>query len=385
MALKVVEALEAQGEARAGVATCPADGIDLETLLSSAREAAAVAPLRDVALASQAFRTVALGDTSVLVADPVMVRLYALIERLAKSHLPVLVCGETGTGKELAARGLHFQSARRDQPLVTVNCAALQENLLESELFGHEKGAFTGADRAKAGLFETASGGTVFLDELGELSPAIQAKLLRAIESKRITRLGDTRERPIDIRIVAATHRDLKEEVRLGRFRQDLYFRLDGAVLWLPPLRDRKRELPILARAFLSQACARIGRAPMGIGDGAMQALSLHQWPGNVRELRNMMEYVAATVVEDTVEPWHLDARLGRAPARAPAAGEARGVESGETFRPIHEEVQELERTRMLQALHAHGWNQTRAADAIAMPLRTFVTKFKQYDLQRSR
>jgi len=199
-------------------------------------------------------RTIEVGDRSVVIADPAMARMYQLLERLAVSELPVLVCGETGTGKEVAAGALHQFSHRSERPLVSLNCAAIQENLVESELFGYERGAFSGAIAAKPGLLEVASGGTVFLDEIGDLPAAVQAKLLRVIETKRVLRLGDVRERTIDIRVIAATNRDLVKDVVAGRFRRDLYFRLSGATLWLPPLRDRPRELPILAEMFLHDA-----------------------------------------------------------------------------------------------------------------------------------
>jgi two-component system, NtrC family, response regulator AtoC len=384
----------AASEPRLGFATCPEDGCDFETLLSSARAAAQSAAAGKVAGASNAFRTLQVGKRTIVVADPAMVRLYALVERLAASDIAVLIHGETGAGKEMVATALHYWSARASRPLVTLNCAALQETLLESELFGHEKGAFSGAVASKQGLLESASGGTVLLDEIGELSPTAQAKLLRALETKRVIRLGDVREREIDIRIAAATNRNLQDDVRANRFRQDLYYRLSGATVWLPPLRSRKREMPILAQAFLREACDTNGREQMTISARAMQLLATHGWPGNVRELKNVMEYLAATVDEQAVQPWHLE-RLG-GPSLAPggpppeeaaaAAGEAdAGAATGEgaSFRPIEEELREFERNRMVEALRVTGGNQTRAAKLIRMPLRTFAAKLKQYDIPR--
>jgi DNA-binding NtrC family response regulator len=377
---------------RAGYATCPKDGCDVDTVLAGARAACQEAAPGKVAAATETFRTLTLGGRSVIVADPAMTRLYALIERLAASELPVLVSGETGTGKELAASALHHGSARKRGPLVALNCAALHENLLESELFGHEKGAFSGALAAKPGLLESAAGGTVFLDEIGELPAAAQAKLLRVLETKRVTRLGDVREREIDIRIVAATNRKLDDEVKRGVFRQDLFFRLSGAMIWLPPLRDRPRELPILAQSFLAEACASLDRAPMAISASAMRRLLTYSWPGNVRELKNVMDYVAATVPESGLEAWHLQERLGDAgaeistteeslpPALAPATPP---TGAAATFRPIEDEIRELERSRMEGALAATGGNQTRAAELISMPLRTFVAKMKLYGLAK--
>ncbi len=397
VAARILVALSAiASDARVGFATCPQDGCDVETLLASAREAATAAPRGQVHAAARTYEKLAIGTRNVIVADPAMTRLFALIQRLAASDLPVLVCGETGTGKELAASAVHHWSARAKGPMIALNCAALHENLLESELFGHEKGAFSGAGSAKTGLLEAAEGGTVFLDEIGEMSPATQAKLLRVLETKKVIRLGDIREREIDLRLVAATNRTLPDEVAAGRFRQDLYFRLSGATLWLPPLRDRKRELPILAQTFLAEACETAGRDAMAISDEAMQKLATYSWPGNVRELRNVMQYVAAAFTDKTLYPRHLTGSLSETPAFAegtsppprrsgttPVPYDPNGDEIPTKFRPIEEEVRELERRRMTQALAAAGGNQTRAADLIGMPLRTFQTKLRVYDLPR--
>jgi DNA-binding NtrC family response regulator len=276
------------------------------------------------------------GGPPFIVADAAMQRLYALVERLAVSDMPVLVSGETGVGKEIAATALHRWSGRSG-PLLVIHCAALQGALVDGGLFGH------------------AGGGTVFLDEVGELSLAAQAKLLPLVERRH--------ERAADIRLVATTHRDLGVEVRAGRFRRDLYFRLSAATVWLPPLRERRREVLVLARRFLHDACARLQRRPMSIGEDAAQALLSHRWPGNVRELKNVMEYVAAAAEGDVLQRWHLPARLA-APRK-----------------PVAEEIRELERARMAEALAHSGGNRTRAAAMISMPLRTFLTKLKVYRL----
>jgi DNA-binding NtrC family response regulator len=325
---------------------------------------------------------VSLGSREVIIADPAMARIYELIARLGRADVSVLVCGETGVGKENAALAVHHHSRRCAGPFVAINCAAIQETLAEAELFGYEKGAFSGASATKPGLLEAAGGGTVFLDEIGELSLAVQAKLLRAVESGRVTRVGGLREREVDLRIVAATNRDLEAEVRAGRFRQDLLFRLNVGTVALPPLRDRPREIGVLARVFLDAACTRAARRPLEIAPSAMRRLAAHAWPGNVRELRNVMEFAAATVEGEAVE--ENDLRLS---ASSPAPEEAgRRDDRAEpavpvVFQPINEEVRQLEARRMVEALAVCGGVHTRAAALIGMPIRTFSSKLKLYRL----
>jgi two-component system, NtrC family, response regulator AtoC len=384
VALKLVEQLlQSHPHARAAVATAPADATDADTLLAIAREASSSATGPTVRLASEHYQLLDVGPHHVVVADPTVVRLYALAQRLAKSDLTVLIHGETGSGKELLASAIHYFSPRQRERLLCLNCAALAESLVESELFGHERGAFSGAAGPKTGLLEAAQGGTVFLDELGELSMPIQAKLLRAVETRTITRVGSTEERPIDIRLVGASHRDLEAEVKAGRFREDLFFRLSGATLVLPPLRDRRRELPILAKRLLTEACTRAGREPLDLSAPALAALAAHAWPGNVRELKNVMEFFAATVTEDRLEAWHVAERFDKDPASDAATTPTSSAAPSRTFRPIADELRELEQARMEQALTACDWNQTHAAQAISMPLRTFITKKKLYGLTR--
>jgi transcriptional regulator with GAF, ATPase, and Fis domain len=413
IAERVLDALHTVAPAaRAGVATFPGDGCDVESLLTGARAAADQAQPSRVVGAATTHRILEIGGRSVVVADMAMTRVYDLLTRLASSDLPVLLCGETGTGKELSASALHHWSPRADGPLVVMNCAALQDTLLESELFGHVRGAFSGAVSNKPGLLEVASGGTAFLDEVGELSATAQAKLLRVLETKTVLRLGDIRERRIDVRIVAATNRDLGREVEAGRFRKDLFFRLSGAKIWLPPLRDRPRELPILAQRFLADACERGGRDPMILSEAALQRLAAHDWPGNIRELKNVMEYIAAAHLDAVVEEWHVEEWLAERSLGSPCSSEARGLltatcrtgqydtgsqridglgpdecTAGGTwdapgFRPIADEIRDLERRRMAEALEVSSGNQTRAAGLIGMPLRTFQAKLKQYELR---
>ncbi len=368
--------------ARAGVATCPGDGVAAPALLAAA--SARCDGGQDASVAATA-AWLAIGERRIIVADPAMERVYALLRRLAGSSLAVLITGETGAGKDAAAYALHAWSARAARPFVAINCAALAESVLESELFGHRKGAFTGALADRAGLFEAADGGTVFLDEIGELSPAAQAKLLRAVETRAITRVGDVAERAVDFRLVAATHVDLDAACDAGRFRRDLYYRIAPAVVEIPPLRTRRGEIAALARAFL----------PAGgtLGDTALRALVGYAWPGNVRELRAAIELAAVHAGDGAIEPWHLPAKLrdpdpagDRDGAPPDADADADHDDAATTGlgrpRPVAEELARLEAQRMREALAACGGVQARAARLLEMPRRTFTLKMRRYGLR---
>jgi DNA-binding NtrC family response regulator len=333
---------------------------------------------------------IALGDREVIVADPAMARIYELLARLARSDLAVLVCGETGVGKENAAFALHHGSPRRARPFVVVNCATIPDSLVESELFGHERGAFSGAAASKPGLLELADGGTVFLDEVGELPLAVQAKLLRAVETRTISRVGGTAPYAVDFRVVSATNRDLKAEVEGGRFRRDLLYRLNVATVELPPLRERPREIAVLARAFLDEGCRRAARPVLALSQAAVHRLATHGWPGNVRELRNAMLLAAATTVGNAVDAEHLPLTphpgalaQPEATASVAAAYRAAASRSGAAAAPrsVAEEIEELEARRMAEALVQCNGVQVRAAERIGMPIRTFSTKAKLYGL----
>ena len=376
---RLVDALSGDGgEARAGYALFPRDGDGADELLACARAALTSAQPGGAARAVVAFRTVEVGDgRSMLVADEAMSRLVDLLERLAQVDLPILVLGETGTGKELASALVHHLSPREGGPFISFNCAALQDSLAESELFGHERGAFSGASAVRVGLLESAAGGTVFLDEVGDLSAGIQAKLLRVLETRRLTRVGSTAERPLDVRVVAATNRDLLAEVEAGRFRRDLYYRLSAATVWLPPLRDRPREIALLARAFLAAGRRAAGREPVALTDEAERRLIGHGWPGNVRELKNCMEFLAVAVAGNQIDAGQVESYFlrGTAPTSLVAAP------APPSFRPIKDELREVEARRMIEALRAAGGVQTLAAALIEMPLRTFAAKVKQYGI----
>jgi len=374
---------------RAGLACCPTDGTDAETLLAGARLAAASTGSNMVAAIRDIVTTYEIGGSRILVADPKMRRLFDLVRDLAASEIPVLITGETGAGKEIIAQALHAWSPRGKHPLVSFNCAAVTESLLESELFGHERGAFTGATAARTGLLESARGGTVFLDEITESTPRAQAELLRALETRRIRPVGSVSERSIDVRIVAATNRNIEEEIEAGRFRKDLYYRLGAAMLSVPPLRERSLEIPLIARTFLVDACRRAGKPPLDVSSRAMQQLQLHDWPGNVREMKNLMEFVAASVCGDTLEAEMLPERIGQRAApwlvgrsaarREPGGTGAKGT--GKIFRRLEDEIRELERTRIEEALLAVKGVRAEAAKLIDMPLRTMVSKIRLYGL----
>ncbi len=318
----------------------------------------------------------------VIVRDPAMRQLYEQVARIARATINVLILGETGVGKEVLAHAVHAQSRRAGGPFLGVNCAALTESLLESELFGFEKGAFTGANQARPGLFEAAEGGTVFLDEVGELSPAAQAKLLRVLEQRTVTRIGSTRARPIDVRIVTATNRDLEGESAAGRFRGDLFYRLNGVSLLIPPLRDRRDEIEPLARMFLAASAREIELQPApALGEDTLRVLQAHRWPGNVRELRNAIDRAVVLCPGEVILPEHLPPALAlareaaRAAVKPPTENGAMAVEERETE----------ERSRILVALEKAVGNQTRAARLLGMSRGTLIARLNQLGLPRPR
>lgn len=308
-----------------------------------------------------------------------MQRVFALLERLAAARTPVVLQGETGVGKDVAARFLHDRSPRRSQPFVPVNCAAIPEHLAESELFGFERGAFTGATSSRIGLLEAAHGGTLFLDEIGELPGSTQGRLLRAIDGGRIRPLGAKKERALDVRLVSATNRNLLEEVRAKRFREDLVHRVGAAIIHIPPLRERRAELPHLALTLLNAERARMGRSSAHITDEAMTRLQAHDWPGNVRELKHVMELAAATTSPEATEVGVIDVPLDL--GRCNDGKEPRSVAHSpgtREFQPIELQVRGLIRSQMMLALEATRGNQAEAARLLDMPRRTFAMRMNQ-------
>jgi DNA-binding NtrC family response regulator len=315
-----------------------------------------------------------------------MRKVFERIKLAAPTHSTILITGETGTGKELVARAIHVNSTRRDRPFVAVNCSALPETLIESELFGHEKGAFTGAATAKRGYFEAADGGTLFIDEVGEMAPALQAKLLRALEQKVVTRVGSTLEIPVDVRILAATNRPLEADVAAGKFRSDLYYRLSVVTIDLPPLRRRREDIPLLTATFLRELAREHGREPMQVTEAALDVLEHYPWPGNVRELRNVLESIVVLSTGDTLDVNDLPAHVlrGETPEemaesttetasttpREASAGDA--AAAGKT-------LAEIEKEAILAAIDAHGGNKTKAAQSLGIAVRTIQRKLAQY------
>lgn len=323
-------------------------------------------------------RRLSAGGGRAVIAAPAMVSLYELIDRVAPGSISVLILGETGVGKEVTAEAVHRRSRRAEAPFVRLNCAALTESLIESELFGHEKGAFTGAERAKPGLIESAHGGTLFLDEVGELPLSTQVKLLRVLEERVVRRVGGLEPKSVDIRIVSATNRDLKAEIAAGRFREDLFFRLNGISLVVPALRERKEEIPALARRFIRAA---VERDPH-LGEPDLSAeglahLSGYAWPGNIRELRNVMERAVLLSGGATIVPEHLPLEgVSAAPPKATSSGRGGHLPA---------EVQAFEKERIIEALKACNGNQTRAAERLGIARRTLIKRLDLYGIERPR
>ncbi|MEB2343669.1 MAG: sigma-54 dependent transcriptional regulator [Deltaproteobacteria bacterium] len=304
-----------------------------------------------------------------------MHQLYEMIGRVAATKTNVLIVGESGTGKELVARAIHTESDRAEKPFVALNCAAIPENLLESELFGHVKGAFTGAVGNKSGLFELADQGTLFLDEVGELTPPLQVKLLRAIQEKTIRRVGGTSDRRVDVRILAATNRRLEEEVAASRFREDLYYRLNVIQLQLPPLRERMEDLPLLVHHFAEKYGRELGKPVRGVSEDAMQRLRAHAYPGNVRELENVIERAVALSRSEWIDAEALPPTLLERPAERAVAPLPQGSVDLDNL------VADYERGLLLEALRRAGGVKKRAAQLLGISFRSFRYRLEKLGL----
>jgi DNA-binding NtrC family response regulator len=297
-------------------------------------------------------------------------QVFRLVEKVAATNTNILIQGESGTGKELIARAIHHNSPRSERPFVAINCGALPETLLESELFGHTKGAFTGAVASKPGLFRAAEGGTVFLDEVGEVSPAMQVRLLRAVQEHEVTPVGSSAPARFDARIISATNRDLEREVSEGRFREDLFYRLNVIEVHLPPLRERREDIPLLVRHFIAHTAREQQQPEKPFDAAAMSALINYAWPGNVRELQNAVER-AFTLSDEAVELEHLPPRVRE------AAGAHASVRDPDGLRPT---LEEIERRYIFETLSSVNQDKARAANILGIDLSTLYRKLKRYD-----
>jgi DNA-binding NtrC family response regulator len=332
-----------------------------------------------------------------LVRDQAMHRLYALLDVIGPSPLSVLILGETGVGKEVFAESVHKRSARALAPFLQLNCAALPESLLEGELFGYEKGAFTGATQAKAGLFESADGGTVFIDEVGEIPMATQAKLLRVLENGHVMRLGALKPKTVDVRFVSATNRDLRALIAEGRFRADLYFRLNGVSMTLPPLRQRVAEIVPLAQMFAERAAARTKRAAPVMTKEAEGVLEAYDWPGNVRELRSVIERAVVVGGGEKIDatdlgladapfvPEPVSGRLVSVSAPPPPSARPSSPRFPGAGESLRAEVEALEKERIVDALAKTGGNQSQAAKLLGISRRNMITRIERYGIVRPR
>ena len=311
-----------------------------------------------------------------------MERVFALARRVAPTDGTVLLIGESGTGKEMFVRAIHRLSRRKDHPLMACDCSAWPPRLLESELFGHVKGSFSGAIATKQGLFEAADKGTLFLDEIGNLSMETQGKLLRALETRQVKKVGDTAEHEVDIRLISATNRDLTEMVREGTFREDLYYRLNVVPIYLPPLRERQGDIPLLATAFLDRFCKKNQVAVKGFSPEAMCLIESYAWPGNVRELRNIVERLAILCDHDRIEPHHLAGR--NPPGRAAARLSTPLPHTWEEFKQLKQQVrdaavQQLERRFLVESLERCQGNVSRAAEEIGIQRTNLHALMRKY------
>jgi DNA-binding NtrC family response regulator len=305
---------------------------------------------------------------------------YSLIEKVADSDSTVLVLGESGTGKELAARTIHYNSSRSDKPMVPINCGAIPESLLETELFGHEKGAFTGAYSARAGRFEMANGGTIFLDEIGEMSPLLQVKLLRVLQEREFERVGGSRTVKVDVRVIAATNIDLENAVAEKKFREDLYYRINVIPITMPPLRERVGDIPLLANRFLEVFGKKKGKTVEGISEEAMSVLKAYSWPGNVRELENLIERIVILKKEGVINVSDLPEKfvpVGEKAALNPVVIPEEGINL-EAF------VDQFENRLIMQALDKAGGVKSRAAQLLQMNRTTLVEKMKKKGLSKT-
>jgi len=350
----------------------PVDATRLKTILANATRQ------RETAIELEVARR-RLRETGVLGAlvgsSRQMQEIFRLIEQVAPSNVPILITGESGTGKELVARTLHDLSPRKSRPFVAVNCAAIPETLIESEIFGHEKGAFTGAFERRAGCFELASGGTLLLDEVGEMPLGTQAKLLRVLEERKLRRLGARTEQDVDVRVLAATNRDPRHAVAQGHLRADLFYRLNVFNIHMPPLREHLDDLPAMVEAMATEMNAKHGRKISGVSAALLEKLKAHSWPGNARELRNLVERAVILCPDgESLQPQHLPQGFGKIQPGGMAVSDGNSV-----VVPVGTTVDEAERQLIIRTLESTGQNKTRAAEILGVSLKTLHNKLREY------
>ncbi len=353
------------------VVAFPEDGASVEELISAVQ-----APSRTRAADERT-------SSGVIAKSAAMKSVMATVKKVAQSTIAVLITGETGTGKEVLARAIHEGGARKKMPMRSINCAAIPGTLIESVLFGHEHGAFTGADKQAKGIFEQAHGGTVLLDEIGELAPSAQAALLRVLETKKVTRVGGDKEIDVDVRVIAATHRDLEAMVEAGRFRQDLLYRLNTMTIRLPPLRERTDEIKPLAERFLQEAAKQANNDVRSIDPKALAALEQYSWPGNVRELRNAIDRAVALAENKTIMLADLTDRIRGASRSGSTTTPPDSASDGALPSNYKDHLKKYEADLIVKALHKFGGNQTEAAKALGLPLRTLVHKIQTYGIKK--
>jgi diguanylate cyclase (GGDEF)-like protein len=365
-----------------GISSFPEDSQSKELLVDKCRQALKLSR-------SKKTEHITVIDREVVIHSEKIQAIFDMITRVAASNINVLILGETGVGKEVIAEAIHHRSARKTQTLISVNCAALTETILESELFGHEKGSFTGADKLKIGLFESAKGGTIFLDEIGEMPMKTQAKFLRVLQNKKIMRVGSSKEIPVDVRIIAASNKNLEESIERGLFREDLFYRLNAITITVPPLRERKEEIPALVQNFIKLFNGENNKSVQSVSPDAMEILCQYDWPGNIRELKNTIERAVVITNGDTIFKEHFSSKIFKAP---------------QPKRPLEEEVEReffddadretamgdmkiivanYEKKLILNALRKCGWNQTKASEILNVPRRTLVSKIKKYKITK--
>jgi len=350
--------------------------LSLEKLLVTVRNALG---MRRLLAENDTLRELAYGDREMTGTSPLMMKLRGQIDLVAPTNASVLITGENGTGKELVARSIHFNSTRRDKSFVEINCAAIPEELIESELFGHEKGAFTGAVAQKKGKFDLADGGTIFLDEIGDMSLKTQAKVLRILQERKFERVGGTKTLEVDVRVIAATNKILEDEIKAGNFREDLFYRLNVVPFTVPPLRARKGDIPLLLDQFLQKCCTREGREVKFFSPEAMELMKNHDWPGNVRELKNIVERLVIMTPGTTIDVADLPAHMSViANGREVVPQRLENVLECSTLREAREE---FEKEFILQKLEENSWNVGKTAEVIELERSNLYRKMKSYGI----